>query len=144
MTEFHSAGQASERIRTAMERLRKDVPQLAAIFDAFEPLLVEQAALKADLPSPNKEGLRLDPAPFAQGVPILAKNDFVLSDDLLKEAAERLTPALEKGFLRLLTGKFGRIRRKSQVAVAASVNFFASPYWSLFSPLLSFHCFYSP
>jgi FdhE protein len=101
MTESRSAEQASERIQTAMERLRKDLPQLATIFDAFEPLLVEQAALKADLPSLSKEGLHLDPDSFSQGVPILAKNDFVVSDDLLKKAAERLSPALEKGFPRI-------------------------------------------
>jgi FdhE protein len=101
MTEPGSAQQASERIRTAMERLRNDLPQLAAIFNAFEPLLAEQAALKADLPSLDREGLNLDPDSFAQGVPILAKNDFVISDDLLKKAADRLTPALEKGFPRI-------------------------------------------
>jgi FdhE protein len=101
MTESRAAEQASGRIRAAMERLRKDLPQLAAIVDAFEPLLAEQAAFKADLPSLKKEGLHLDPDSFAQGVPILAKNDFIISDDLLKKAAARLTPALEKGFPRI-------------------------------------------
>jgi FdhE protein len=101
MTESRAAELASGRIRAAMERLRKDLPQLAAIVDAFEPLLAEQAAFKADLPSLKKEGLHLDPDSFAQGVPILAKNDFIISDDLLKKAAAQLTPALEKGFPRI-------------------------------------------
>jgi FdhE protein len=101
MTESRSPEQAPERIRTAMERLRKDLPQLAPILDAFNPLLVEQAALKADLPPVPKEGLNLDPDSFAQGVPVLAKGDFVISDDWLKKAAERLLPALEKGFPRI-------------------------------------------
>ncbi len=101
MTEIRSAEQASEHIRTAIARLRKDLPQLATVFDAFEPLLVAQAALKADLPSVSQDGQHLDPDSFAQGVPILAKDDFVISRDQLKEAATRLTPALEKGFPRI-------------------------------------------
>jgi len=63
--------------------------------------MMEQAALKADLPSFEHEGRRLDPDSFSQGAPILAKDDFLISDEWLKKAAERLLPSLEQGFPRI-------------------------------------------
>lgn len=101
MNESLSAEQARERIQTAMDRLRKDLPQLATIFDAFEPVLMEQAALKAEIPSCSREGWQPDPDPFGQGVPVLAKDDFLVSDEWLKKAAVQLIPALDKGFPRI-------------------------------------------
>ncbi|HMK36179.1 MAG TPA: formate dehydrogenase accessory protein FdhE [Desulfomonilaceae bacterium] len=98
MNDTSTSRQAAERIRAAMERLRRELPQLATIFEAFEPLLVEHAALKDDLPSVPGPDRDPDPDAFAQGVPFLGKDDFLIDRDSLKKAVDRLGPALAKGF----------------------------------------------
>lgn len=98
MREGWSAQQASARVQKAIERMREDLPQLATIFDAFKDLLAAQEALKADLPVLHKHDLSIDPVQYSQGVPILAKEVFSLSQDNLRKAADRLLPAMEKGF----------------------------------------------
>lgn len=78
--------------------MREDLPQLATVFDAFKELLAAQAAFKVDLPEIHRNDLSIDPVQYSQGVPILAKEVFSLSQDDLRRAADRLLPAMEKGF----------------------------------------------
>ncbi len=92
MREGRSAQQASARVQKAIERMREDLPQLATIFDAFKDLLAAQEALKADLPVLHKHDLSIDPVQYSQGVPILAKEVFSLSQDNLR-ISSRSSPA---------------------------------------------------
>ncbi|MGO9566432.1 MAG: formate dehydrogenase accessory protein FdhE [Desulfomonilaceae bacterium] len=98
MTEQRSAQQASERVQKAIERMREDLPQLAAVFDAFKGLLAAQSALKTELPPINRNDLSIDPIQYSQGVPLLAGDAFTLSTDDLRRASECLMAAMEKGF----------------------------------------------
>jgi len=93
-----SPQQASDRIQKAFDSLRIQVPQLVNVLDAFEPLFVERALLKTELPSEERGDFAIDPVQFSQGVPIFAREDFALSPQWLRKSAERLIPAMEKGF----------------------------------------------
>lgn len=110
MTEPMSAEQARERIQNAMERMRKDLPQLTTIFDAFQPILMEHAAFKADLSPFQDQVPQPDPDSFSKGAPILGKDDFLISQESLKKAADALIPALEKGFPRI-TEQLGVVKK---------------------------------
>ncbi|MBI5250996.1 MAG: hypothetical protein HY912_16020 [Desulfomonile tiedjei] len=98
MTVSQPPEQASIRIRRAVDRMRKDLPQLSEIFDAFQDLVAEQAALKIALPPLNVTELAVDPAQFLDGLPLLRKEDFSVDCDYLKKSAEWLLPAMGKGF----------------------------------------------
>lgn len=98
MNETLSAAQASERIREAFRRFREQAPQAANLFDAFEALFIERASLKAELPLEESDDFAIDPVQFSQGVPIFGRDDFKLSPNWLRKSAERLIPAMEKGF----------------------------------------------
>jgi len=78
--------------------MRKDLPQLANIFDAFGPLLAGNADLRAELPVEDFSAFSIDSVKFSQGVPVLSRKDFSLSWASLKRAADRLMPAMESGF----------------------------------------------
>jgi FdhE protein len=78
--------------------MREDLPQLAAIYDAFNDLLAAQAGLKAELPVISNADLTVDPLEFSQGVPILTGQAFALSPENLRKASALLLPALEQGF----------------------------------------------
>ena len=98
MTDTSSAAQAAQRIRDAFDRMRNDLPQLTTIFDAFEELFAEQASLKKELPPEDLSAVKINPALFSQGRPILDREALVVSRESLKIAAGRLIPAMKKGF----------------------------------------------
>lgn len=98
MTLSLPAEQASLRVRRAVDRMRKELPQLAEIFDAFQDLVAEQAALKIALPASELTNLTVDPAQFLEGLPLLRKEDFAIDCAYLKKASEWLLPAMAKGF----------------------------------------------
>jgi FdhE protein len=98
MSLSQSPEQASERMQKAFDHLRNQVPQLANVLDAFETLFIERAILKAELPSEEPRDFSIDPVQLSQGVPIFSRDDFALSSDWLIKSAQRLIPAMEKGF----------------------------------------------
>jgi FdhE protein len=93
-----SPEQASERMQKAFDHLRNQVPQLANVLDAFETLFIERAKLKAELPLEEPGDFSIDPVQLSQGVPMFSGDDFALSSDWLIKSAQRLIPAMEKGF----------------------------------------------
>ena len=78
--------------------MRQDLPQLTTIFDAFEGLFAEKAAFKTELPDKDLSGVKINPALFSQGRPILDKEALAVAGDSLAMAAARLIPAMKKGF----------------------------------------------
>lgn len=98
MIQSQPAEQASLRIKRAIDRMRKELPQLSEIFDAFQDLVAEQAALRIALPAMELSDLAVDPAQFLEGLPLLKKEDFAVDCNYLRKSAEWLVPALEKGF----------------------------------------------
>jgi len=97
MNSEHPEKQASQNIREAVARLRTQMPQLSNVLSAFEDLLAERAAFRAGLPLVQTDELTVDAAKFSQGVPVLDRESFTVPDALLKKAAHRLIPAMEKG-----------------------------------------------
>ena len=98
MTSQLSGEQAAERIKTAISKIRADIPQLSNLMDAFGELLAEQAAFKAELPHVENVPKKIDEVAFSQGVPILGNNAFSVPLDSLKTSANRLIPVLMRGF----------------------------------------------
>jgi FdhE protein len=97
MTGSSSSDQAT-RIRHAVDRMRKELPQLSEIFDAFEDVSAEQEAFKAMLPNENEKEYVIDPGQFRDGLPLLRKEDFTVDFNYLRQAADRIIPAMMKGF----------------------------------------------
>ncbi len=98
MTEAPAAAEAAQRIRNAFDRMRRDLPQLTIVFDAFEDLFAEQAAFKTELPRKDLSDVSINPALFSQGRPILDREALAVSRESLRMAASRLIPAMRKGF----------------------------------------------
>ena len=88
---------SADRIRSAVRRIREEIPQLSNLLDAFGELLAEQAAFKTELPNMETRPEQLDDVAFSQGVPILLKNAFTIPADSLKKSADRLIPVLMRG-----------------------------------------------
>ncbi|AFM25000.1 formate dehydrogenase accessory protein FdhE [Desulfomonile tiedjei] len=97
MTGSTSSDQAT-RIRRAIDRMRKELPQLSEIFDAFEDLSAEQEAFRTILPNNNEKEYVIDPGQFRDGLPLLRKEDFTVDFSYLRQAADRMIPAMIKGF----------------------------------------------
>jgi FdhE protein len=93
-----SGGQAAERIRKAIIKIREEIPQLSNLLDAFGELIVEQEAFKTELPRAEKGPTEIDEIVFAQGVPILLRDAFSVPLDSLKKSAGRLIPVMMRGF----------------------------------------------
>jgi FdhE protein len=101
MMEAQSAQAERERIERTIEIIREDLPQLKNILEAFKGLMAEQAALRAELLVPVTEEPSPDPVKFAQGVPLLSRDAFEVSEEYLRTAANHLIPTMEQGFPRI-------------------------------------------
>jgi len=97
MTDTSPDLKPAENVKQAFQRMREELPQLRNIFDAFEELFVQKALLKAELPELDIPSLEVDAPLYAQGRPLLDRAAFVVPEDLLRKAADRLIPAMEKG-----------------------------------------------
>ncbi len=106
---------SADRIRSAVRRMREEIPQLSNLLDAFGELLAEQAAFKAELPNIETRPEQLDDVAFSQGVPILLKNAFTIPADTLKKSADRLIPVLMKGLPKI---------REQLTIIAKTINSF--------------------
>jgi FdhE protein len=85
-----------QRMISAFERMREDLPQLKVIFDAFEPLFIAHFSFKESIPELGPSVI--DQFRHSEGAPFLFKQDFTTSDELFKKAGDALIPALEQGF----------------------------------------------
>lgn len=98
MTEPLSPEQAFERIDRAVGLLIEAIPELENIYEAFRPILAEQAAIKAGLSPVDFSDFEIDPERYTSGVPLLEKDAFKVSPDAFRSAAERLIPAMAASF----------------------------------------------
>lgn len=94
-----ASNEASERIRNAMGQIREELPALANVLNAFEDVLAERAAFKAELAADKDfDPPSIDPDGFRQGSPVAGATTFHVEPEDLAKAADRLIPALKKGF----------------------------------------------
>lgn len=98
MNDVQLGAEAARRIETAIDGMRGEIPQLSNILTAFQGLLAEQASMRAELPVMGNPELTVDPVQYAQGVPLLAREDFAVSEEWFRSAAERLLPVMAEGF----------------------------------------------
>ena len=91
---------AAGRIEKALDRMRKELQPLETILEAFRPVLVERARFKAELPAlKDSRPLPSDPRRFEEGVPLEPTETLIsFGEALWKKAADRLIPAMGKGF----------------------------------------------
>lgn len=108
--------EAANRIHKAVARMRDDLPQLGAVFDAFEDLISETAGLSAEISVGCPGDQPVGPLEFAQGIPILSQQSFLMPEPVLKKIAESLIPAMRKGF-----PKLSEDLSKAQAAVDMSI-----------------------
>lgn len=109
----YTPDEAAESVSRALDSLKKELPPLENIIAAFREIFVEKARLKAEI-SPGQEpdiGLP-DTARFEQGAPLLTSwADLVDCDGAMwMKAADRLIPAMEKGFPQL-TGEIRKLKQ---------------------------------
>lgn len=101
MTEPREPLPGPEQIHDAIDRMRLELPQMANVLDAFEPLFAERAAFRAELPDGDTSRLVVDEVQYSQGVPVLGEELLSIPRDSIRYAARRLIPAMEKGFPRI-------------------------------------------
>ena len=94
--------QQEREIRDSILRIKKDIPQIAGVVDAFEELFVKRSLAKSKLPVPSLDLDNFDTARFGQGAPILDDRKIEIDRDSLLQVANLIIPALEKGFPKLL------------------------------------------
>ncbi len=88
---------ASNRVRSAIEQLRSDSPQLEAIYTAFEELLAVEADVREES-RPDQAAIdRIQDQPITDGVPRAAQDFPVPDTETFKEMARRLIPAMSHG-----------------------------------------------
>jgi FdhE protein len=109
--------EATSRIHKAIGRMREELPQLGPVFDAFEDLMTETAGLKTEISvdCPARDN-PIEPLEFAQGVPLLSQQSFLMPEEVLKKVARRLIPAMLRGF-----PKLAEDLSKAQAAIDASI-----------------------
>jgi FdhE protein len=92
----------NERIEKAIAKAEADLPALTHILEAFKHLLIETAAMRAELSENSAAPLpHVDKDTFHQGVPLADMDMFRVSAEELKIAAGRIAPAVSKGFPRI-------------------------------------------
>lgn len=94
---------AAQKIAQALDQLARQTPALKEVLEAFRPLKGAQAEVKDGLPALDQPLPPIDGARLAQGEPLAGVEDFLACQDLdlpayLRQAAEKLLPALEQGF----------------------------------------------
>ena len=91
---------AAGRIEKALNRMKKELQPLKNILEAFRPVLVERARFKAELPAlKDSRPLPSDPRRFEEGVPLEPAETLIsVGEALWKKAADRLIPAMGRGF----------------------------------------------
>ena len=99
MSEDSPRSLITQRIERAVAKTKEDLPALTSLLEAFGDLLVETAVIKAELVNDHTVALpSVDKDSFRQGVPFADAEMFRISSDLLKAAAQRIGPAIRKGF----------------------------------------------
>jgi len=93
----------TENIETAIADVQKKTPAFANVAEAFKELLIQQAILKAEMALPTHALLfKPDPVRFSQGVAVWLQGSLIPTEDYLGKAVERLFPAMEKGFPKIV------------------------------------------
>lgn len=85
-------------IRDSLELIKKDIPQLRGVVEAFEELLVAKSVAKSEISTPGFSNIEIDLARFSQGVPVLDDRKIEVDRDSLRKVALLLIPAIKKGF----------------------------------------------
>ncbi|HBZ54342.1 MAG TPA: hypothetical protein DEO88_02965 [Syntrophobacteraceae bacterium] len=94
---------AVARISKALEHLREQLHPIDTVLQAFEPVLMEKARIRAELASFVNDPIEPpDPTRFEKGVPLSSPEMLIdFTNEVWGQAAARLIPAMEKGFPKL-------------------------------------------
>lgn len=87
-----------QEIEEALNRAKADIPALAGLLEAFGPLLVERARVRASAPGWVGELPAVVSERFSQGVFVLADAGFQDMSAHLRQAAAGLLPVMAKCF----------------------------------------------
>lgn len=97
-----SPDQAAERVEQAIEQIEQELPAAANITRAFKDLFMERARLRTECSQAGDfAAATIFPERFREGVPITSTELFDVSAQDLNHAANRLIPAMERGFPQL-------------------------------------------
>jgi FdhE protein len=102
MSQESQRSQMAVRIERAVDKTKEELPSLEGLLEAFKHILVATALFKADLVQdesfvmPEPDGER-----FRQGVPLAGPDAFHASVEQLTAAANKIGPAIAKGFPRV-------------------------------------------
>lgn len=102
MTPEPSPTPAVQRVVQSLDQLARQTPALKEVIKAFRPLKRGQAEIKAGLPALDQPLPLVDGPRLAQGAPLAGVEDFLACQGLdlagyLRQAADKLLPALAKG-----------------------------------------------
>lgn len=85
-------------LESEFDRTIHEFPAVAGFLIGFKELFVEQEAWKTCLPSPAEVSVTVDRDALSRGVPVWSIGDFAVPPELMKEGAQRLIPAMQRGF----------------------------------------------
>jgi FdhE protein len=100
MKEAMSPEAAAERIRNALDLMKKNGSHLENILNAFSGLLIEQARLKAELSSDNifVKKDEYERERLGKGAPLTSREKLIGIGNMWKVGIERLMPPMMTGF----------------------------------------------
>lgn len=113
--------QPDQRVLEAIETLRNRRPELAPLLAAFGGMLAHKSALAEHLLNLIPEdAVSMDPARFAQGVPLLADADLTALRAAMRESTRMFLPLLAEAFpaLKEDLGRVGEALSQECVDVA--------------------------
>jgi FdhE protein len=101
MVSTETPHQATQTIKDSLSRIKKDIPQLSGVVDAFQDLLINRVAAKSELPMVEFSDEKVDRLIFSQGMPMLHDRKIHVDKQAIKGVSRLLIPSMKKGFPKL-------------------------------------------
>jgi FdhE protein len=118
MAEVSSTEERVKRIKKTVTKIKKEMPSLSAILNAYGKVFAERTRFREELPLPlNIRISSPDPLRFSQGMTLLNEGIFPLSTDSMEQVRDRMIPVLSKAFpkIRPVLRKLKAALKKNQM-----------------------------
>ncbi|MGC8658460.1 MAG: formate dehydrogenase accessory protein FdhE [Desulfomonilaceae bacterium] len=93
--------QIAREIKDSLDKFKEGIPQLTAVLDAFQRLLVARSIARMEIPAPDLSAVEIDPVRLSSGSPILNDRKIDVDRNSVKKVGRLILPAIRKGFPKL-------------------------------------------
>ncbi|MGC8604482.1 MAG: formate dehydrogenase accessory protein FdhE [Desulfomonilaceae bacterium] len=95
---------AAQNISDSLERIKRSIPELTGVVDAFADLLIAKSTVKLQIAMPGFSNIEIDPLRFSQGAPVLNDRRIEVEKESVQKVAMSLMPAIKRGFPKMASG----------------------------------------